>query len=330
MKRLTYLVIAAALLWSGYWLWSANAQKNGIEAWFEYRQSTGAVAEYSDLQVLGFPNRLDTTVTEPRFGNPRRGIYWQAPFMQLFRLSYNASHLIMVLPQSQTYTTPTQTVSITSSDMRASLKLDDIPMWEPERMIIVAEDLNLASDAEWTLGADVIQLSLELMEGVGGSYKMALDARGIEGSLPGAIELSGTNGGIDRLLVDLEVTLTEPIGRRTVEIARPQPLMIRLKLAEATWGGLNLAAAGLVEVTPSGTPVGTVTLKVRNWRDMLVQERSAGRLSPEMLDRITLTLTLISGLSGDPETLDLPFDFADGKVWLGPMMLGNAPRLILR
>lgn len=332
MKRLTFIVIAAALLWSGYWLWMANAQKSGIAAWFDYRRSIGMEAEYSDLQVLGFPNRLDTTVTEPRLGNPRNGIFWEAPFLQLFRLSYDASHLIMVLPDRQSYTTPRQTATIYSTDMRASLELADVARWEPERLIVVGEGLDIASDANWDLGADVVQVSLELMEDTDASYRLALDARGIEGTLPG-FEISGANDqqpGIERLTADVEVVLTEPLGRKTLEVARPQPMLIRLNLAEAVWADINLAAAGQLEITPSGTPVGLLTVKVRNWRDMLEKEREAGRLAREMLDRIDFTMTLISGLSGDPTTLDLPFEFIDGRIWLGPMMLGNAPRIIIR
>ena len=332
MKRLTFIVIFAALLWSGFWVWSASSQKSAISRWFDARRAEGWAADYSDLQIFGFPNRLDTTLTNPRLGDPDSGLFWEAPFLQLLRLTYNPSHLIAVWSDNQSFATPYQSVQVTSTDMRASLKFSDVASWSPYRLILVAEGLGITSDQNWDLSADTAQISLEQVEDQPTAYRLALDARGVEGALPGWIDITGPEGqepGIDRLTADIEVSLTEPLTRLAIEDSRPQPHSLHLKLAEATWAGLNLAAAGQLEVSASGTPNGTLTLKVRNWRDMLARERQTGRLSKLALDQIDFTLTLISGLSGNPETLDLPFDFANGKVWLGPLMIGNSPRIVI-
>ena len=42
-----------------------------------------------------------------------------------------------------------------------------------------------------------------------------------------------------------------------------------------------------------------------------------------------VTLALISGLSGNPETLDLPFEFKSNGIWLGPLRMGDAPKLAI-
>ena len=332
MKRLTFIVIAAALLWAGFWAWSASAQKTAIANWFDARRAEGWAADYSDLQIFGFPNRLDTTLTAPRLGDPESGLFWEAPFLQFFRFTYNPAHLITVWPNTQSFATPDEAITLTTADMRASLEMADVSRWQPQRVILVTEGLNVASDANWDLTADVMQLSLQQSETGDAIYQLALDVRGVKGALPGWINITGQDGNqppIERLTADIDLTLSAPLDRSAVENARPQPVALRLNLADARWSGLTLAAAGDLDITPSGTPVGQITVKVRNWRDMLAKERKSGRLSPRVLDQIDFTLTLISGLSGNPSTLDLPFDFTNGKIWLGPLMLGDAPRISL-
>ncbi|MDG1430624.1 MAG: DUF2125 domain-containing protein, partial [Paracoccaceae bacterium] len=319
------LVIVAAIAWSGYWFWSASVQKAAIEGWFDNRRSGGWVADFSDLTVKGFPNRLDTTLTAPRLGDPDVGVIWETPFLQLFRLSYNAKHLIAVLANEQTIKTSTREIGVTTSDLRASLEIEDLNTVTPERFILVAEDFKLETTDDRTLGIDVAQISAEATAHPN-TYRLALDARGLKGALPGWIE-SDTNNAIDRITVDLEVQLSGPIN--LAHTTQLQPESITIHLAEAQWNGLSIAAAGDVEIGTAGTPVGRVTLKLRNWRELIAAERQTGRLSQRALNQIDITLSLISGLSGNPETLDLPFDFVNGKIWLGPLMIGDAPRLQL-
>lgn len=330
MKRLTFVVIAAALLWSGFWFFQANLQKQAIERWFDSRRAEGWAADYTDLSVAGFPNRLDTTLSDPRLGDPESGIVWDSGFLQLFRLSYNPKHIIAIVDNAQSFATPYSTLNVTTSDARASLKLLDTDSWAVERMILVTENLNAVSDQDWNLRADVAQLSLEATPDAPSDYRMALDVRGLRGVIPGIVTASDSaQTPIDRITADVVVSMSGPLTRTAVESRRPQPQSLTVNLAEAEWSGLRLAAAGKLDITQSGTPVGTLTLKIRNWREMLTRERDAGRLTQTALDQIDFVLTLISGLTGNPETLDLPFDFKNGQIWLGPLHMGEAPRLIL-
>jgi len=326
MKRLMLLVIVAALGWSGYWFWTANAQKAAITAWFQDRDAAGMIADYSDLSVKGFPNRLDTTLTDPRFGNPRTGVIWETPFLQVFRLSYNPSHLIAVMANEQTHVSPTRQTNIKTTDLRASLQIADLAALTPERLIIVAEGLDLSTTDDRTLALDAGQITIDALDAQN-TYRMALDARSLSTTIPGWID---GNGRIDRLTAEIKVTLSQPLGLASIENTRPQPETITLTLAEAEWNGLKIAAAGQIDISASGTPIGTITLKVRNWRDMLANARQNGDISAQRLSQFEVTLNIISALSGNPETLDLPFEFKNGKTWLGPLVVGNAPTLKFR
>lgn len=328
MKKLTIAVIVAALAWAGFWFWSASAQKSAIARWFEDRRNAGWAADYSDVSVRGFPNRLDTTLGNPRLGDPENGLLWDSGFLQILRLSYDPSHLILVWDNAQAFATPTSETTVTTTDMRASVELATARDWQAERIIVVAEGLSVNSTEDWSLTSNVSQLSFEAMPDDTSSYRVALDARGLSGVLPGWVDGSGT-ARIDRATVDAEISLSAPLDRRAVENGRPQPQQIRLALAEATWDGITLAAAGTLDVTETGTPLGKITLQIRNWREAIAKERQGDRLSARALNQIEFTLGVIAGLSGNPETLDLPFDFQNGQIWLGPLNLGPAPRLFL-
>ena len=88
MKKLLVLIVTLAALWAGYWFVGAAGVKAGFAVWFDARQSEGWQAEYSDLSVKGFPNRFDTTLTDPALADPATGLAWSAPFVQLFALHH--------------------------------------------------------------------------------------------------------------------------------------------------------------------------------------------------------------------------------------------------
>lgn len=330
MKKLLIAIIGAALLWSGYWFWQASQQRNAFERWFEDRHAAGWAADYSALEITGFPNRIDTTLTAPRLGDPASGLVWEAPFFQILRLSYNPGHVIMVWPEVQRFATPETEVTLRADDLKASLRMADLVQWVPERLVIAGQGVDVVSEGGVQFAAETAQLSAERMAAREDQYRVAFDASDVSGVIPNWIEVTSTedeNPVLDLLRASAVVTFDRPLNRSAIEAGRPQIAALDLTIAEAEWSGLELAMAGELLVDGMGVPTGRLTLKVRNWRDMLAQEAEAGRISATAMGQIEFTLNLISTLSGNPETLDLPFDFAEGKVWLGPLSLGAAPNL---
>ena len=87
---------------------------------------------------------------------------------------------------------------------------------------------------------------------------------------------------------------------------------------------------GEVTVDAQGYPEGEVTVKARNWRDILRMAVASGTLPDAFAGTLEDGLGLISQMSGNPKTLDIPLNFRNGKVRLGPVPLGDAPVLRLR
>jgi hypothetical protein len=126
------------------------------------------------------------------------------------------------------------------------------------------------------------------------------------------------------------VKFSRPWDLRALEQQRPQPARIQVRLAEAKWGALELALAGTLEIDDAGRPTGRLTIKARNWRDIIAIIRQMGWLSERLVGHAEQALSLAAQLSGNSETLDLPLDFKDGAVTLGPIPLGPSPRIRLR
>ena len=141
-------------------------------------------------------------------------------------------------------------------------------------------------------------------------------------------EFHGLQG--DGLVLDANLTFDAPWDRNAIESRRPQVTAIDLRLMQANWGQLDLWAAGQLSVDDQGRASGEITLKAKNWREMLDLARQAGWVPEPLVPSIESGLNLVAGMSGSPKTLDAPLTFKDGAVSFGPFRIGTAPKLVLR
>lgn len=333
MRVLFLVIVVAALGWSGYWWIGQQGLQQGFATWFEARRAEGWVAETSDLGVRGFPNRFDTGFSDLVLADPETGLAWEAPFFQILALSYRPNHVIAVWPDQQRLSTPQEKFRIESKDMRASLRIAPDTRLAPERATLTAEFLEVISEARpsETTALSALTLAAERQEDT--TYRLGLSAEGLTLAPPLRAWLDPDErqpARISGLRADLTVSFDRVWDRRAIEDARPQPTAIDLRLADAEWGQLHLQAAGAVTVTPEGLPEGEITLKARNWREMLEIAVQTGALPEAMRDTVESGLGLMARMSGNRETLDVPLTFSGGRVRLGPIPLGPAPILRLR
>ncbi|WP_298802329.1 DUF2125 domain-containing protein [uncultured Lentibacter sp.] len=327
MKKLLALIVTLAALWSGYWFVGATGLKSGMAAWFDARQSEGWQAEYSDLSVKGFPNRFDTTLTDPALADPATGLAWSAPFVQLFALSYQPNHIIAAFPAFQTLRTPFARLALKSEKMQASMIMEPNTDLAFSRANLAATALTITPEAGGRTHLAGLQTALT-REGPA-SYRAAFNADGLAPPLPAALtaQLPET---LTAFRADATVEFTKPWDITALEVGRPQPTAIKLHLAEAEWGPLRLAAAGALSIDRTGNPTGSLTLKARNWRDILALATAAGALPQSLAPQIEQGLSLLAGLSGNPATLDIPLTVSGGYIKIGLIPVAPAPRLSIR
>ncbi|SEL97541.1 hypothetical protein SAMN05443999_110123 [Roseovarius azorensis] len=333
MRFLLAAIVVAALGWFGYWFIGQHSLQTAFSSWLDARRIEGWVAETSDLRIQGFPNRFDIGFSDLMLADPETGLAWQAPFFQILMLSYRPNHAIAVWPEEQLIATPVEKYRVQSNDMRASLVIAPDTRLAPERGTLTAEFLRItpAGRPDDTTALSALTLAAERQEGT--RYRLGLSAEGLTLSPQWRARLDPQDrlpGQISGLHADLDVTFDKPWDRTAIEQSRPQPTAIRLSLADAKWGQLHLQAAGAVTVTDEGFPEGEITLKARNWRDMLELATASGALPQSLAQTLESGLSLIAQMNGNPQTLDVPLTFRNGRTLLGPIPLGPAPVLRLR
>ncbi|MBC7132389.1 MAG: DUF2125 domain-containing protein [Roseovarius sp.] len=333
MRVLLGVLILGALLWSGAWFLGRDRIEAGFAGWLDARRAEGWMAETDGLGVQGFPNRFDTVFTGLALADPRTGLAWEAPRFQVNMLSYRPNHVIAVWPERQLIATPQEKFILESNDMRASLVIAPGRALAPRRMTLTAAFLRVTPEAraQEMTALSALTLAAERLEGA--EYRLGLRAEGLTLAAPWRARLDPANRlpqQISGVHADLSVTFDRPWDRSAIERARPQPRRIKVALADGRWGELHLQAAGTVDVTPDGLPEGEITLKVRNWREIVTLMRAAGVLPESLAGSVEQGLGMMARMAGNPETLDVPLVLDGGRVWLGPVPIGPAPVLRLR
>ena len=123
MTRLIVVVLVGAIAWMSWWAFGKSAYEQGLKAWIDQRRDAGWAADVGNLETNGFPNRFDTTITDLRLADPRTGVAWSSPLVQLLSLAYKPHQVIAVVADEHRFSTPLETFDITHEDARASLFL---------------------------------------------------------------------------------------------------------------------------------------------------------------------------------------------------------------
>ncbi len=330
--RLLWLVVLVALAWSAWWGWGAWHAKSDLTAWLEERRAAGWQAEWSDIEVKGYPTRIDRTITNLTLANTDGGWVWSAPFFQILGLNYAKDHVILVWPDTMQLQTPYERISITGKDLKGSLTFVPGTDQELEEGTLVFKGLKMVSDAGWTSSVAEARVATRPVAGLDGPRDVGIDIIGLTPRAPVIQHLAKAGlvpATVDTLKADLAVTFDQPWTRAAVERERPQPRDIEIREIAAKWGQLELRFAGDVTVSDSGRIAGEVMVKATNWQEILTVARQSGALPDAVFDPLQTALTLISSLAGSSKTLDIPLVFESGRTWIGPVPVGAAPTLRL-
>jgi hypothetical protein len=330
MRKLLVLLIVVSALWSGYWFAGSSALRNAATQWFADQAARGITAENTGLTVAGFPNRFDMTVNGIRFADPKTGIGWDAPFAQVFAMTWKPWHIIAALPPTQTIHLPDQDIALTSVGLRASVRArPDLSV--PLAMAIVESGAWQATSTQgWVLGAATLVGSVGADAGTPAAYDIALDIKDLAPDpallvrLPEGATLPPL---VQVIRARLNARLTAPLDR---EAAQTRPRLIGLDVSDVLigWGDLSITAEGLIEPDDTGFAAGRIAIEVTNWQQLIPLLVATGAVKPEVAPTIRNMLGAMAAEGGDPMVLKLPLTLASGRMSLGPLPLGDAPLLV--
>ncbi len=333
MRKLTILVVIVVTLWGGYWFIGSTAMESGLKAWFDLRRAEGWQADYTTLNTTGFPNRFDTNIEGLELADPASGLAWSAPLFQIFALTYKPGHINAVWPDHQVLATPNERITITSDNMRGSLVFNETTDLNLNRTSIMLEGMGFSSTDNWSSSLERGQLAMRQVEGVENTYEVHFEAKGITPAsqfLKNLEDIEHLTGVIQGMSIDAIIEFDAPWDRFAIERARPQITRIDLKLMQADWGQLDLRMAGELAVDSQGTPTGQITIKAKNWREMVALAQQTGFLPGAIVPTLEDTLGFLASLSGDKSTIDTPLTFRGGYIAFGPVPIGPAPDLTIR
>lgn len=314
MRALVFIVVILAALYGAYWFVGASQVEARAEAALVQLEAQGWQADYAALDTRGFPSRFDTTVTDLSLVSPDGAVAWEAPFLQIFALSYRPNRVIAAWPTEQRLALGGQTLDISSEGLRASAALGlsaDLPLTDAR---LESGPLSIASEAGWRLGLDRLLAAIRPAGPAPGAYDVFLEAEGLR---PPAVDAA-----LRLLRLDGQVTLDAPLDRSLQ--GAPRLLGFALRELRIAQGGAALSASGDLAPDAQGFLAGTLTLRAENWRDILALLESAGLL---VHDQAPFLAGALEELAGGGDDIELPVTFRDGQVEALGVVLLPAPRV---
>jgi hypothetical protein len=331
MRKLFAIAILAALAYGGYWFFLAHMRRDLLEDWLADRRADGWIAETTALKVEGFPSRIDTFVDGLSLADPEEGWRWDADAFQILSLAWKPNHLVAAWPGKQVVGTPYESLAISGDVLRGSVVFKPTPRLELDRTTIELGDVTFTGDLGWQAGISKAIFAVRNDPDVArNAYRIGLDASGLIPPNAWMEELPGSDAlprRMETVSVDAHVIFDRPWDRISIEEENPAIRSIALADARVHWGALDLRAEGELVADADGYADGEVTLRARNWREMLAIAESSGAMTAAMAGTLRSGLDLIAMLSGDEDNVQVPVTFADGRARVGPVPIGRAPLL---
>jgi len=331
MRILFAIVALAGLAWSGWWWVHASSREAALERWLADRRDAGWVADAGAVSVRGFPNRLDAVVTDLDLADPDSGWSWTAPEFQILSMSWKPNHVIAVWPGEQIVASPYETVRVQSAEMRGSVVFEPGLGLALDRSTIEVADMELTGGSGWEAGIGKAVFSTRQSEGDAPDFAHDLAFVANDVTPPAFLDTLDVGGvlpaTIETLNLDSTLVFDRDWDRAAVEGETPRLLEVRLRDASATWGSLDLRGQGILKADARGYAEGEIRVRARNWSEMLTIAERSGAIPQGLAGPLRAGLDLIATLSGDRDTLNVPMRFEGGNAMLGPVVLGEAPRL---
>ncbi len=331
MRILIAVIVVLSGLWSGYWFIGSSAKHGVLETWLNERRQAGWTVAYSDFSVVGFPNRFDSIFTDLNLEDPISGLGWKAPVFHILALSYQPNHIIASFANEQIVSFPLEEINVVSSEMLASVTFEPNTLLAVSETLLRSKDLKLEGSLGWQMMMGKLDLSTRQSTSGEFAHDVVFDAEKVTPTKTIRVTLDPTGRlpqTVDRLYLDMILGFDAPWDRVAVESGAPEVTLIRLNRLDTVWGALGLAGRGELTVAKDGEISGRLDLEIRNWREVLDLFVTSGILDQGTAGTVQNGLALLTAGSDNPTSLKVPLSLKDGKMALGPIPLGYAPRII--
>ena len=320
------LALVLAIAWSGYWWMARSRTAQGLEDNAEAMREAGYEVAWESAKVGGYPFRVSVVLTGARVRDPS-GWGLAAPRLEAESFLHGLGHWVMAAPQGLTVERPEGgAVNVTGKLLRASLgKLDK----RPPSFSFEGADVAFAPAP----GARPFSLSA--------AKKLELHLR------PGPDDQGAVMFRVDDGRGGSASVLGRIAGEKPVTLLWDSTLSKMSAFEGASWTSAARAwsqGGGTIVLRQAGVTAGDAALNVQSGSlaaggdgrlrgDLAIELRGAplvasaavqsGLLPPETAETAAAVLGARQG-SGEAARADLVFQA--GRVTIGPVALGPAPR----
>ncbi|MCF7748657.1 DUF2125 domain-containing protein [Sulfitobacter sp. M39] len=340
MGKVVLVIVVLAAVWCGWWVAASSGLQRGIAKLIETRRAAGWQADVGEMKKQGFPTRLQTRLTDVSLTPPAqsagRGI---ASAVAAKRIDISTP---AYWPGYVTVASPYIELGLSGPNLRAMLSAEDVTTDLRLRPSVSGQLDRLTLDGgAWVLDLPVTGpveghgLNVSAVQQTVGQpiYDLALDAQNVTPSaaLRGLFGLPDDWAeAFDTVTAKATITFDRLWDRKALGRTRPQPRVIDLRHAELAWGDIALSLNGTIAVAEDGLATGTLSVAAQDWPTMLIMAESAGYIPPNFRPQAEQMLKGLAQMSGNTDALDLDITVKDGKMSVGFIPLGRAPKIILR
>lgn len=331
MRRLTWIIVTAGLLWSFLWLTASLMIRNGIIDWAATKRAEGWVAQIINVDVDGYPFRFETHLSPVSLQDDTSGVRVFSPALSLATPAWWPGYATLTLPQDRIdITAGAYAVKLMAEDAQAGLRIHPGTALELESLRLDSAQWDLQTAKGRLFTGNTLQAFFDQSTTQPSLYDFQFSIDDLAfGDVPRALLGIPQDWPhyFDTAAATGAVGFSAPLDRSSVRGGMPPPNRIEIVDAKAIWGSVEISAQGVLDVDPDGTPKGDVSLFVDNWRILFDVAKASDLAIPAQAD---LMLNALANIGGDPDTLELTLSFADGLMSLSGIALGPAPRLRAR
>ncbi|RRH75109.1 DUF2125 domain-containing protein [Falsigemmobacter faecalis] len=323
MRALIAVIVVAFAAWAGWWFVAAKAGRAGAEAAFTALQAQGWEARHQGIDVQGFPNRVDLTITEPAIAPPASAWGWQAPFVQLLALSYKPWHVIAAFPNEQSLQTPAGPARLRAGKLQASVVVTPDTAVALERGQLAGDMLSLEGPGQWNL--DSLSAAIYKNPGEVNAYDLGLTLTGItpDPALTGLLPHGLLPDTLPVLHLDALAGFTAALDRHAAE-TQPELTHLTLRELRSEWGPVKLHLSGRLVPDAEGLAEGSLQLRLEGAATLIEIMGASGMIAEKDMRNLSFA---VKAMSGGQDSVTLPLNFARGRMTLALFPVGPAPRL---
>jgi len=324
MRKIIWILVVLAILFTAYWLVTARVLTHGAQTWLEDRRIEGWAAD-GTVTTSGFPLRFNTRLADLRVVDPGTNAGAILPTLDITIPAFTPNRATVTLPAAFDLIAPDAAAKITARTLTADMHLAARTDLALQTTGITIADLTAKGTQDWEMSLKSGTLRVDLVDKDTATYALKFAGSDFEPgrALKSIIDRDNVlPDAFQQASFDAVVSFDRPWDRFALERARPQPTRIDITLAQAKWGELELKLAGAFDVGPGGVPEGEITIKAVNWRDMVQLGVANGAIPADVAQTVESMLSGLARASGPANTLDLPLTLSGGFVRFGFIPLG--------